>query len=148
MVRPAQMWQHAACRVRQAEGRGIAIVSNDDERTVIVSRAAIQPTTPKLAPGTDAAPTSVADSHAEAADKTVIMKPSQRARDAAAALSEDRRRALENTRPPVPPATVDFDVTTDSGLKPPPLPAKSGPNWMLIVGAIALAGLLVVIFLV
>lgn len=80
---------------------------NDDDRTMYVapplaSTGAI-PLKPVPAADVDGPPD---------ADRTVTMKPSQRARAAAEALSEERReRALRNTTAPRPVTSrVDFDV--------------------------------------
>lgn len=86
-------------------------------------------------PGHDAAP----DDIEAVSDQTVIMKPSQRAREAAAALSVERRRAAELARAALP-TQVDFDVT--QGGEMPALPPTSAPRTDImryLVGAAVIA---------
>ncbi|MEQ8230138.1 MAG: hypothetical protein RLW61_19695 [Gammaproteobacteria bacterium] len=94
--------------------------SKDDATTFLLDPAARPATPPE--PG-----------EREPTDQTVIMKPSQRAREAAAALKEQRRREAAAQAD-----EVDFDVT--AGEAPPPAPPprrpapRSGPGTAWKVG--------------
>ncbi|MEQ8660245.1 MAG: hypothetical protein RLW62_05475, partial [Gammaproteobacteria bacterium] len=74
--------------------------SKDDATTFVVDPSMRPPAEPEVR---------------DPADHTVIMKPSQRAREAAAALDEQRRREASAHLD-----TVDFDVTSDTAAPAPP----------------------------
>ena len=74
--------------------------TNDEERTIFVRPSDMQTPRP-------AAPVDSEDGNEN--DKTVMMKPSQRAREAAVALSEDRKRQNEKDRAGELPASLGAD---------------------------------------
>lgn len=116
--------------------------TNDEERTVFVRPSDLQ------------RPNSAVPAESEDADendKTVMMKPSQRAREAAVALSEDRKRQSEKDHAGDLPSslgtggTVDFDVT--QGTQSAPKPPESGPNYRWMLGFLIGAAVMVVVLL-
>ncbi len=119
--------------------------TNDDDRTIIVASPG---TRPVPAPAV-AASAADADQGVDDHDKTVMMKPSQRAKAAAVALSEERKeRELDRTDrtgrygpATVPGASqqVDFDVM--QGLNETVTPAAKSSVWPLAValGVLAVA---------
>jgi len=116
--------------------------TNDEERTLFVRPSDMQ--TPR--PAVPAEP-----EDGDEQDKTVMMKPSQRAREAAVALSEDRKRQSEKDQIGDLPASlgadgaVDFDVTqgTQTASKPP----DKGPNYRWLLGFLIGAAIMVVALL-
>ena len=97
----------------------------DDDRTMFVRPAGQLQSDP------------LTDVDVDDADKTVMMKPSQRSREAAAALSVQREKLLEDTQPKLgtarSPTEVDFDVTANGQTK--AVPAKGARvNYPWIAG--------------
>ena len=128
--------------------------TNDDDRTIIVASPCRRPapaqavTAPTIAASVEAAAAD-ADSTADIVDdndKTVMMKPSQRAKAAAVALSEERKeREADRTGPygaaiaPGASQQVDFDVM--QGMSEKATPAAKSSVWPLAValGVLAVA---------
>ena len=111
---------------------------NDEERTVFVRPSDLQTPRPAVPAESD---------DRDDNDKTVMMKPSQRAREAAVALSEDRKRQSEQDHAGDLPTsldtdTVDFDVT--QGTQSAPKPPHSGPNYRWILGFLIGAAIMIV----
>jgi hypothetical protein len=114
--------------------------SNDDDRTVVVNPASLPPRMPD------------AEDDDTPSDRTVIMKPSQRAREAAAALNAERRRHKEDQAAEMAADTVDFDVTqgmvTESPAEAAPAPeapGRKGLPWLVgfAIGAIVMVAVIV-----
>ena len=123
--------------------------NDDDDRTIIVASPGTRP----VPAAAVAAPTVTASLQAAAADtdqgvddhdKTVMMKPSQRAKAAAVALSEERKEREMDRTGPYGPATVpgasqqvDFDVM--QGMSEKATPAAKSSVWPLAVALSVLA---------
>lgn len=116
--------------------------SNDDDRTVVVNPASLPPRRPD------------AEDDATASDRTVIMKPSQRAREAAAALNAERRRQEKEISAETAADAVDFDVTQgivtetpDDAVAPPQASSRKGLPWVFgfVIGAIVMIGIIVAV---
>jgi len=116
--------------------------TNDEERTIFVRPSDMQTPRPAVPEGP-----ADGDEH----DKTVMMKPSQRAREAATALSEDRKRQSEKDHAGDLPVSlgadgrVDFDVT--QGAQTAPKPPGSGPNYRWILGFLIGAAIMIAVLL-
>lgn len=116
--------------------------SNDDDRTVVVNPASLPPRVPDE------------DDDATPSDRTVIMKPSQRAREAAAALNAERRRQEKASAADAAGEAVDFDVTQgivaetpDDAVAPPRAAGGKGMPWVFgfVVGAVVMIGVIVAV---
>lgn len=115
---------------------------NDHDRTMLVKPAVAA----SAAPNDEQAPLAAVSE--DVSDKTVIMKPSQRAREAAAALSVERKRSAELARPAAP-ETVDFDVTQGGDMRDirPSAPPAAGVMPYLVGAAVVAVVGLVALFL-
>lgn len=129
--------------------------NDDDDRTIIVASPGRRPvpapavTAPTVAASLEAAAAdadSTVDNTVDDNDKTVMMKPSQRAKAAAVALSEERKEREADRTGPYGAATapgasqqVDFDVM--QGMSEKATPAAKSSVWPLAValGVLAVA---------
>ncbi len=115
---------------------------NDDDRTMIV-RPVTTGATPAKAP--PPAPPAQANDADDGHDKTVFMKPSQRSREAAAALSAQRKREQAGTPVVDESASIDFDVTRDTLIP----QRRQGNGWLtgFLVGLVLVLGVLLALLL-